>query len=72
MRKEKCRNRERIATLEGRESVLADMLKVNQDELSDIKDQMHKLTGIITVNFTRSRCAAFSIICFPIPFFKGY
>lgn len=49
MRKETCRHRERIATLEGRESVLADMLKVNQDELSDIKDQMHKLTGIITV-----------------------
>lgn len=56
MRKVTCRHRERIASLEGRESVLADMLKVNQDELSDMKDQMHKLTGIITVNSKLNRC----------------
>lgn len=57
MRKETCLHRERIATLEGRESVLADMLKVNQEEVSDFKDQMHRLTVIITVNLNRCTVA---------------
>lgn len=49
MHAEICRLRERIATLEGRESVLSDMLKGTQEEIPSIKEEMQQLKIILIV-----------------------
>lgn len=49
MRDEAGKQREHIASLEGRESVLTDMLRVSQEEYANMKEKLQQLTIVLTV-----------------------